>query len=309
MLLVSVFQTFETQNAHDKDVRIEFVEDTHKYYIDECGRNVTSVTTYLKSFFHEFDAQKTIRTYGRRWRSDSTHKYYAKSDDEIMQEWEDNRKIQSDLGTRMHERFELFYNSKTLNTDSRIHPDDNACIPFPLEYQQFNRFHRDHNVRPFRTEMRVFDENLRIAGSVDLIAHGSLSTDTNRTYIIYDWKRSSKELKPDAPHYNRMCKSLLSHMPDTAYTHYILQQNVYAYLLKTLYGMRIEKMYLVRFHPSISNYELIPVPSCEDEIRNILEHRRRYLRRLRAIKGVLCAATLLLATFSKVKVSKIRRHV
>ncbi|KAK3234656.1 hypothetical protein CYMTET_55206 [Cymbomonas tetramitiformis] len=298
-------------NSHARDSRIGFDEATHKYFIDGKGRNVTSVTTFLKTFFDEFNAKKTLNKYGRRWRSDRHHKYYAKSDDEILCLWEKNRREQSELGTRMHERFELFYNDACLNRCSFISTPISSCDAlhsFPAEYEQFNRFHKKYDIRPFRTEMRVFDESLRIAGSIDLIAVESTEDDSRenkgQVYVMYDWKRSSKELSPDAPHYGRMCKHSLGHIPDTAYTHYVLQQNMYAHLLKRFYDIKIARMYLVRFHPSIDEFQLIPVPLYEKEVQIVMTGRRVHLQRVRRLKGILAASLFLLRAYNAVKKAK-----
>ncbi|KAK3246122.1 hypothetical protein CYMTET_44343 [Cymbomonas tetramitiformis] len=199
----------------------------------------------------------------------------------------------------MHERFELFYNQDAITRSTRIAPDTSEEEAHVPEFSQFNRFHGEHNVRPYRTEMRVYDSALRLAGSIDLIAlKPSLDERSVETrYIIYDWKRSSKELSPDAPHYGRMCKTPLSHLPDTAYTHYVLQQNMYAHLLREQYDMRVDEMYLVRFHPTIDDYQLVPVPNWDAEVKLILDARLLNLQIVRKFRGVCFAVARMLSTY------------
>eukprot|EP00854_Cymbomonas_tetramitiformis_P000157 gene157-282_t len=289
----------ERANAHPKDALISFDEPSHRYYLCGDKRNVTSVTTYMKRFFQEFDGLAIIRVYGSRWRSTPGHKYQHKTEQEILEEWESNRVLQSSLGTQMHERFELFYNQDAITRSTRIAPDTSEEEAHVPEFSQFNRFHGEHNVRPYRTEMRVYDSALRLAGSIDLIAlKPSLDERSVETrYIIYDWKRSSKELSPDAPHYGRMCKTPLSHLPDTAYTHYVLQQNMYAHLLREQYDMRVDEMYLVRFHPTIDDYQLVPVPNWDAEVKLILDARLLNLQIVRKFRGVCFAVARMLSTY------------
>eukprot|EP00854_Cymbomonas_tetramitiformis_P002618 gene2618-3379_t len=266
----------EKLNAHPKDAFITFDEPSHKYYLYGDKRNVTSVTTFMKRFFHEFDGAAVIRIHGSRWRATSGHKYEHKSDQEILDEWENNRVLQSTLGTRMHERFELFYNEENVTRSARVHCDrENEEVP---EYSQFNRFHECRDIKPYRTEMRVYDSALRLAGSIDLIAYDTNSGYKETRFTIYDWKRSSKELSPDAAHYGRMCKSPLSHLPDTAYTHYVLQQNMYARLLRDQYNIIVKDMYLVRFHPTIDDYQLVEVPIWKKEVSCVMFAYRTILR-------------------------------
>eukprot|EP00854_Cymbomonas_tetramitiformis_P000133 gene133-200_t len=290
-------------NAHPKDAFITFDEPSHKYFLKGDKRNVTSVTTFMKRFFHEFDGSAIIRVHGSRWRSTPGHKYEHKSDQAILDEWENNRVLQSSLGTRMHERFELFYNEENVTRTAHILQDDSADGAEVPEYSQFNRFHETHDINAYRTEMRVYDSVLRLAGSIDLIAQntGSEETAKETRYTIYDWKRSSKELSPDAPHYGRMCKAPLSHLPDTAYTHYVLQQNMYAHLLLEQYNMVATDMYLVRFHPTIDDYQLIKVPRWDKEVRLIMKARSINLQNIRKFRGVYLTASILLSVYRKVR--------
>eukprot|EP00854_Cymbomonas_tetramitiformis_P020969 gene20969-25162_t len=170
--------------------------------------------------------------------------------------------------------------------------------PLSPEDEQFDRFHRAHKLDPYRTEMRVFDTVSRLAGSIDMLAYDTTRSDSNsaRRYAMYDWKRSSKELTPNAPHYGRMCRGVLAHLPDTAYTHYVMQQNMHAHLLKECYDTHIDRMYLVRFHPSIDDYQLVPVPRWTREVEAVMQHRRRHLRLTRLWRGLtvaLCSFLLL----------------
>lgn len=310
----------EKTNAHSRDAHISFDEPSHKYFLRGDGRNVTSVTTYMKRFFHEFDGRAVIRVHGSRWRSTPGHKYAKMSTEEILATWEANRVLQSNLGTRMHERFELFYNTPRVDRESRVDersgylwskptPDEggrpsDASVEVIPEYAQFNRFHSAHDVRPYRTEMRVYDTELRLAGSVDLIALG----DVPNRYTMYDWKRSSKELSPDAPHFGRVCLPPLAHLPDTAYTHYVLQQNVYAHILRAKYDMIVDRMFLVRFHPTIEEYELVEVPLWESEVRSVLDARRRNLRSVRLFRGVALSIDRLLRVHRLVRSTKRSKH-
>ena len=42
-------------------------------------------------------------------------------------------------------------------------------------------------MKPYRTEMMVFDEHVKIAGSIDMLFENK-----DKTLSIYDWKRSKK---------------------------------------------------------------------------------------------------------------------
>ena len=91
---------------------------------------------------------------------------------------------------------------------------------------------------PYRTEMMVWDKELRLAGSIDMIFENP-----DGTLQVYDWKRC-KNIKKD----NRWQSSTtecISHLPDTNFWHYSLQLNTYKYMLEKNYGKKVTDMYLV----------------------------------------------------------------
>ena len=49
-------------------------------------------------------------------------------------------------------------------------------------------------------------------------------------------------------------------LPDTAFYHYAVQQNLYAAILARNYGVRVHAMYLAQFHPRLKAYHCVRVP-------------------------------------------------
>ncbi|KAK3240390.1 hypothetical protein CYMTET_14296 [Cymbomonas tetramitiformis] len=276
-----------------KDHDIEFDEPSHRYAVRGESRNYISATTMLKSFYEPFDPDRVIRMYGGGWRADPNHRYHGMTADEIKAQWETKRNCEATLGTLMHERIEVFYNRTDHALDSRLTPDINEGDDRELspELQQFNTFHSDNRIVPYRTELRIYDPETRVAGSVDLLAFGR----DDDELVIYDWKRSARDLSSAASNYGRACAPPLTHLADTPHTRYALQQNLYAYILRKYYRKRISRMYLVRLSPTITNYELIPLPNLRSEIELVLTCRRNYLQRLRRVKGVCVTGVLLMS--------------
>ena len=125
-------------------------------------------------------------------------------------------------------------------------------------------------MEPFRTELVVFDERLRIAGSIDMLYR---DPQTDELWI-YDWKRS-KEFK----HSNKWQSGIgiLGHLDDCNIAHYSLQLNLYEHILKTHYNVKIAGKCLVRCHPNLSTYERFVVPDMSHEISMILDNRYKEL--------------------------------
>lgn len=239
-------------NNHIRDERIRFDEEPHIYYID--GKSYDeSVTKFIHSLFPCFDADKVINNMKRskKW---NTSPYYGMTDDEIKNQWENNRIISSESGTKLHKDIELFYNDIDINNDS-------------IEFKYFLKFNNDFNyLSPYRTEWEIFDEDYKLAGSIDMVYFNN----TNNTYEIYDWKRS-KEIKK----FNQFENGFgdLNHLPNCNFWHYSLQLNIYKRILETKYNINISKLCLVVLHPLNTSYQRIECPNLDNEVNKILEKR------------------------------------
>jgi ATP-dependent exoDNAse (exonuclease V) beta subunit len=88
------------------------------------------------------------------------------------------------------------------------------------------------HLKPYRTEWTVYHEDLKLAGSIDMVYENP-----DGTLSIYDWKRSK-----DITRINNFNKYALteciSHMPDANFWHYSLQLNTYKAILEKNYGKK-----------------------------------------------------------------------
>jgi ATP-dependent exoDNAse (exonuclease V) beta subunit len=274
-----LYPVLEKRNAHPRDEHIRFQEEGHKYTILIDPDSIyTSVTTWNHSHFPHFDADEVIRKMmqGRNWNPDN--KYWGLTPDQIKKQWSDNGASVSSLGTQLHYEIECFMNQPLLqDTDAKsythlaLYKKNHSKNKSP-EWQHFLEYVIDHpDFRPYRTEWTIFDEELKLAGSIDMVYEhpedGSLS--------IYDWKRSKEISKV-----NRFDKFAvtpeISHLPDSNFWHYALQLNTYKAILERKYGKRIRDLCLVRLYPNEdgTTYELIDVPDLQDDIRSLFDQRR-----------------------------------
>jgi ATP-dependent exoDNAse (exonuclease V) beta subunit len=254
----------EKQNKHLRDCRITFDEGPHIYTISMYDRknnklygdsSFTSVTTFVHSHFEKFDADLIIN---KMMKSDKwiLSKYYGMTKQEIKDSWELNRIEASSAGTKLHRDIELYYNHIQINNDS-------------IEYNFFLDFEKERiqlGLIPYRTEMMIFDEEYKLAGSVDMLYKCS-----DGTYQIYDWKRC-KQIKKQ--NYWRKSKTMeINHIPDCNFWHYTLQLNTYKKILERKYQMIISGMYLVCLHPNFKTYQRIEVEDISYEINMLFEKR------------------------------------
>ena len=146
----------------------------------------------------------------------------------------------------------------------------NNTLSGDVEWQYFLKFAQDHHhLKPYRTEWMIFDEDLKIAGSIDMVFENE-----DGTLSIYDWKRC-KEINRANNWKKFAINENISHITDTNYYHYALQLNTYKSILERKYGKQVKELYLVKLHPDDPNntYELIEVPLLIEEMNNLFQQR------------------------------------
>lgn len=256
------WQVLDKKNEHERDKHISFDEEKHIYTVNGTFENYISVTTIIHKFFEEFDALKVISKMKNspKW---ITNKYYGKTDEEIMNEWEETRKSAAEAGTKMHLEIEKFLNE---------YKNDENTIESSIEWKYFLNFWNDHKneLEPFRTEWKIWTEEYKIAGSIDCVFY---SKKTNNL-CIYDWKRS-KEIKMHNSYTN--AKKPIDYLSDCNYIHYSLQLNLYKWILEKYYNVKIDDLYLVILHPNNNNYLKIQCNDYSKEIELMLNERKKAL--------------------------------
>ena len=250
------------KNKHHFDVKIKFQKNGHKYWINDSETNVCSVTTYIKNFFKKFDTQKIINNILKSDKyKNPDYKYHNMLYEQIEKLWSDNSTMSSNAGTDLHEDIEKFYNNLEINNTS-------------IEFKQFLNFYEDHKTfEIYRTEWLIFNEDLKISGSVDAVF-----INEDGTLSIYDWKRS-KDIKYDSDEYGDYP---LEYLPNTNFYHYSLQLNMYKNILERCYGFKIKDMFLIVIHPENEDnkYKKIKIESMGKEIELILNIRKQELNKI-----------------------------
>lgn len=242
-----------TKNHHERDSRIKFFEEGHVYELDGMS-DCVSTTTYIHSFFNEFDKDKVAKKLSDKYRDIDGHKYYGMSVEDIKRSWESNSAAAD--GTKLHADIENYIND--------VGTDNNS-----VEFGYFLKFMSDNpQYKPYRTEWVIFDDIMKISGSIDIVFEGSQKDGV----VLGDWKRS-KEIKFS----NRYSsgKNGLDAVDDCNFNHYCLQLNVYRHILEKYYGKRVEEMFLVVLHPNNDGYVKLNVPRITQDIYIILERRAR----------------------------------
>ena len=223
---------------------------------------------------------------GKNWKEG--HKYWGLTAEEIKKQWSNNSSAVSGAGTDLHFQIECFMNNPDIESSRKgyDHTDlHNAYLidankekekekEKEIEWGYFINFVKDHpELKPYRTEWTIYDEELKISGSIDMVYENP-----DGTLSIYDWKRSKDITRVN--NFNKFAiNKLICHMPDANFWHYALQLNTYKRLLERKYGKIVTDLYLVRLHPDAEekNYELIKLPDLTKEIDELFEERKQKL--------------------------------
>jgi ATP-dependent exoDNAse (exonuclease V) beta subunit len=268
------------KNFHPRDKNIQFFEEGHKYIIStEPDVKYTSVTTWNHGHFPKFEADSIIDNMmkGKGWKEG--HKYWGLTSEQIKGQWNSNKDLAAGSGTDLHFEIECFNNDKRFTFDYTnkelyeiyMADKENELQTKPLEWQYFINFVKDTpHLKPYRTEWTVYNEDVKISGSIDMIYENP-----DGTLSIYDWKRAKNITRINS--YNKFAlPPQICHLPDSNFWHYALQLNTYKAILEQKYGKVIKDLFLVRLHPDAEekNYELISLPDLSTEINDLFSERK-----------------------------------
>lgn len=209
---------------HPRDARITFDPEPHTYLVD--GVEYTSVTSVIKSFFNDFDAENMAAKCAGRG------KYRNMTAEEVRTQWRENADDSARKGTAFHQSVEDYLTHGEVTN----HPDFHA----------WNRWWQGAKTRMGRTvrlEWAIFDEEHRIAGTLD-----ALFQSPRDQFFLMDWKRKRRMAKR-AWRSDDTGLAPLDQLPNCDFTKASLQLNTYRWILRRHYNIEIGAMGLVQVHP------------------------------------------------------------
>lgn len=277
---IKINPVLEYKFAHPRDSFIKFFNKGHRYEISiDPKYKYTSVTTWNHKHFPKFDADDVIEKIFKSKSWGPENKYWGMTSEQIKSSWKANGDAVSGAGINLHERIEQFMNEERITAqysqkelyESYIMNNEQK-VDEQVEWEYFLQFVRDHlDLKPYRTEWMIFDEDLKLAGSIDMVYEND-----DGTLSIYDWKRS-KDISKINTWDKFAMNPLICHMPDSNFWHYALQLNTYKGILERKYGKTVTKLCLVRLHPNNEEktYELLEVPILTKEIQELFYEREK----------------------------------
>ena len=179
-----------------------------------------------------------------------------------MLSWTRHGEEASLAGKKLHREIELF-----LNCGDLVHESES--------FQQFRKFFCEfatpRNWIPYRTEWAIFHEEYEVAGQIDCVFKDT----TDDTYHMVDWKRVEKDIDENDGHQYKDPRygfGPCAHMLDNKFNTYLLQQNLYAYILRDGYNFQISSMWVVQIHPRRASYTCFQVSQDTDIAKRILSY-------------------------------------
>jgi hypothetical protein len=231
---------------------IAFEDETHKYHHakDATGNaEYISVTTIIDRFF-PFDMDRFIETKAKR---------EERTEKDVLDEFLKNRDEAAEKGTFMHEQIEFFLKGEPYDGNSK-------------EFSMFKQFYEEIVVAKgfefVEAEKKILLEEFNVAGTVDAL----FKKPNKEEYLIVDWKRSKKLVVDGHPKTYGFgsASSELSHVDNSSYYKYALQQNIYKYILETKYDMPISSMNLIVLHENYDEYHRVSLVNMDKEVAIIL---------------------------------------
>jgi hypothetical protein len=236
---VNLTNSLSEKHPFYTDKMIFFRESDHKYAYLKDG-NVfypkLSVTGYVHQHFEHFDREKiSLECANRRGYYGEDAKVKAA---EFKDEWDDN----SEKGTALHACIENYY------TDGKKEFPE---VVKTVEWKQFLEFDASIKLKgwiPYRSEVPLWAEELKVCGVVDMIFYDPSSGE----YHLYDWKRCKKIWNRGFN--NRKGLGKYKNTNDCNYIHYCMQLQLYETMLKKTYNMDIASKCIVVFHENNSEH-------------------------------------------------------
>lgn len=249
----------DSGKSFEQDEKLSFEPIEHIYLYD--GRiELTAVSNIVNIFFPVFDSIG---------KSEGVAQREGLPQGEILEQWDSLGCESQEIGTFLHSQIECYFKNKPISLETHFEYHGKFVtvdkdVSIWKEFDYFKQFLKNNPIHPFRAEWHIYDLDLKIAGTIDLLCRNGHAFD------IYDWKRS-KNASPDKSVWDTGINGL-EHIPDIKFYHYALQQNLYKYILETNYHIQISNMYLVVLHPIYNNYRLLKVPKMDNEVRIMMQY-------------------------------------
>lgn len=244
-------------------MRVTLRESDH-VYLNELNQRYTPVSTVIGAYKQPFNAEEVAEAYA--YKHGGTAQYW-------LHQWSQISEFACNKGTAFHNLKEDFVlNSAFFKHDITMSP------VFNWKQLRAEKPGMTYSDLPAGTypELTLADHTRMIAGTADLV------TILPGGWVDIDDYKTNKELKMQGFRGQRM-KAPLHDVQDCNFFHYMIQLNVYGYLL-SLYGFKVRRMRILYYDMKEEHVNKVlagqGVPDLEPEIHelpNFVAHAGRLL--------------------------------
>jgi hypothetical protein len=249
-------KTSSAFNPHG--VSILFTEEDHSYKSVIGGKEIPyiSVTTLASTFFPKFDVEKIAPLSAKK---------RGMTVEAIKEEWKLAGEEACRLGTKIHETCE----DNLLGRPERNVPSNEKEFRL-MGVARKAAVQIKETFDIIGVEKLVFNENWRIAGTIDLLARAKKS---GKLYIL-DWKTNARILTEND--FGKKGLGPLMHLDDCNFNHYALQLSLYQkLLLETGYVSKNEQFERALLHLTEFEARSVKIPYFGMEVDKIIEILKR----------------------------------
>jgi ATP-dependent exoDNAse (exonuclease V) beta subunit len=215
---------------HNNDA-VLFDPIEHKYALESTKEPLRSATQIVHSYFPEFQQNEISKKLAVK---------YLQDQDAIIENWTGNCMRATGEGSMVHkfaENMLRYHDSKnqldnirlerTLSILNGTEPSFERVRRLSENVHDFIRNSLLPNYNIISLEQILFSPKYKMAGTADVLA---TPKDYPETLCIFDWK-TNKEIT-DFLEYKRYGKPPLESIEDTTHNHYVLQLNVYKFMIE-----------------------------------------------------------------------------
>lgn len=240
---------------------ITYFDEPHQYYYDD--KEYISVTTLIHKYQEPFDEK-----YWLEYKSNQLNIPQYK----IKRAWDFINKKGTMKGSIIHDYAENKLLNKVFKYPEREIINEFGFDPIKPEYD-LTKNHVDKFINlsgnkliPIKTELVVYDQELLIAGMVDILFYNVKEME----FQIWDWKTNKKF----STHGNNLLKGNLSTLEDCDIEIYSLQLELYKYIIEKNTNIKLGKSYLVWVSHNNRGFEIIETRDRRYFIEQILGERK-----------------------------------
>ena len=241
--------------------KFQFDEKSHTYLYGK--QKFISVTTFIKNFVKEFDSEhqsnkKAIKML-KQESLELTEVNIKIYQTRLLKEWENKKNIGCDLGSITHKTIEELLNNEPITPIL----NDEASKRF-LKFKKLYDSKIKDIIIPLGQEIRVFSEELKLAGTIDCLVLRK-HKDGNWKLEIWDWK-TNKKMNSDKDKCWDMLLPPFNNEWENEVNKYSIQLNLYKLILASN-GIFVDGDCVVVYIPP--NDDEPKIIQCKDYIQQL----------------------------------------